>query len=221
MTSHLGFSVEHPSAFADSQLAQDCRDRLIDATLSLCTRCGYEATTVDQIAAAAGLTPHDFARYFATKDAALMSILDDLLQATAVALRSVEAGASPERALLIATTGVLTAIIDDRGVITRDHMLAIAQIFNAHPNLRRQASFARKRILTKALAERMGVAAENRRVRQAVTMWSAIAAGAYLDRHSMGAHYDPGQDDQLQEHMITCFAATFAEVMGKAPSEQI
>jgi hypothetical protein len=95
-------------------------------------------------------------------------------------------------------------------------MLAITQIFTAHPNLRRQASLARKRILTQALAQRMGVAAENRRVRQAVTMWSAVAAGAYLDRHNTAAHYDPGQDDQLGERMITELAATFAEVMGKA-----
>ena len=217
MTNHRGFSGEDPSAYGDNQLAQDCRDRLIDATLNLCTRCGYEATTVDQIAAAAGLTPRDFARYFATKDAALMSVLDDVLQATAVALRSVEAAASPEQALLIATTGVLTASIDDCGVITRDRMLAMAQIFTANPNLRRQASLARKRVLTQALAERMGVAAENRRVRQAVTMWSAVAAGAYLDRRSMAAHYDPGQDDLLGERMISCFAATFADVMGKAP----
>jgi hypothetical protein len=104
-----------------------------------------------------------------------------------------------------------------RGVITRDRMLAIAQIFTALPNLRRQASLARKRILTQALAERMGAAPENRRVRQAVTMWSAVAAGAYLDRHSMAAHYDPGQDDQLEERMTANLAATFAEVMGKAP----
>jgi hypothetical protein len=119
--------------------------------------------------------------------------------------------------VLNATTEVLIAITDGRGVITRDRMLAIAQIFTAHPNLRRQASLARKRILTQALAERMGVAPENRRVRQAVTMWSAVAAGAYLDRYSMAAHYDPGQDDQLEERMTANLAATFAEVMGKAP----
>jgi AcrR family transcriptional regulator len=195
---------------------RDSRDRLIDATLSLCIRCGYEATTIEQIATAAEVTPPDFARYFATKDAALMAVVDDLLQATATALRHVDAAAGPEQ-VLNATTEVLIAITDGRGVITRDRMLAIAQIFTAHPNLRRQASLARKRILTQALAERMGVAPENRRVRQAVTMWSAVAAGAYLDRYSMAAHYDPGQDDQLEERMTANLAATFAEVMGKAP----
>lgn len=111
---------------------RDCRDRLIDATLSVCIRCGYEATTIEQIANAAEVTPPDFACYFATKDAALMAVVDDLLQASATALRQVDAAESPEQALLIATTEVLLAIIDGRGVITRDRMLAIAQIFTAH-----------------------------------------------------------------------------------------
>jgi AcrR family transcriptional regulator len=62
--------------------AQDCRERLIDTTLNVCIRCGYEGTTVDQIAAAADVTPADFSRYFVTTDAAIMSVVDDLLQAT-------------------------------------------------------------------------------------------------------------------------------------------
>jgi AcrR family transcriptional regulator len=197
---------------------QDCRERLLDAALSLCTRCGYEAATIDQIAAAADVAPSDFARYFATKDAVVMSIVEDLLQATAAALRHVEACVSPEQALLDATTDVLTAIIDGRGVITRDRMLAMAQIVTANPNLRTQASLARKRVLTQALADRMGIAPGNRRVRQAVTMWSAIAAGAYLGGRSMADHYDPRQDDQLIERMIAELAATFADVMGDDPS---
>jgi AcrR family transcriptional regulator len=196
---------------------RDRRDQLIDATLDLCIRCGYEATTVEQIAAAAEVTPPDFMRYFATKDAAIMAVVDAPLQATATALRHVDAVAGPEQALLIAATEVLIAIIDGRGVITRDRMLAMAQIVRAHPNLRRQASLARKRVLTQALADRMGVAAENRRVCRAVTMWSAVAAGALMERHRMAADYDPGQDDHLEELMITELAATFGEVMGKAP----
>lgn len=196
---------------------KDCRERLIDATLSLCIRCGYEATTVDQIAAAAGVTPPEFVRYFASKDAVLMSIVEDLLHATAAALTNVDAAASPEQSLLIATTEVLTGAIDGRGVITRDRLLASAQVFTAHPNLRKQASLVRKRLLTQALADRMGVAAGNRRVRQAVTMWSAIVAGSYLGRRTMADHYDPRTDDHLIERMTAELGATFADVMGDNP----
>jgi AcrR family transcriptional regulator len=221
MTNLRDFSGEDPSPFADNHPARDCRDRLIGATLNLCTGRGYEATTVDQIAAAAGLTPRDFARYFATKDAVLMSIVDDVLEATAVALRSVDAAASPEQALLIATTAVLTAIIEGRGVITRARMHAIAPIIGAQPNLRRQASLARKRVLAPAVADRMGLGAENPRVRRAVSMWSAIAAIAEVGSRSMTAYDDLRQDDRLSERVAAQLAAIFAEVMGKAPWEQV
>jgi AcrR family transcriptional regulator len=193
---------------------QDCRERLIDATLSLCSRWGYEAMSVDQIAAAADVSSDDFARYFASKDAVLVSIIEDLLRASADALGDVEPDAGPEQALLIATTKVASRVIDGRGVITRDRMLAVAQVIIAHPDLRQQVSLARKRIMTEALADRLGVTAEDRRVHQAVTRWSAIAAGAYLVGGSMADHYDPRTDDQLIERVTAELSATFADVMG-------
>jgi hypothetical protein len=99
-------------------------------------------------------------------------------------------------------------------VITRDRMLAVAQVIIAHPDLRQQVSLARKRIMTEALADRLGVTAEDRRVHQAVTRWSAIAAGAYLVGGSMADHYDPRTDDQLIERVTAELSATFADVMG-------
>jgi AcrR family transcriptional regulator len=156
--------------------------------------------------------PADFGRYFPTKDAVILAIVDDLVQATAAALRHVDVAAGPEQALLIATTAVMTAITDGRGVITRERMLAMSEIISAQPNLRKQASKARKRMLTQAVAERMGVAAENHRVRQAVTVWSAIATGAYVSRSTMADHYDPSLDDLLEERMVVELTASFTEV---------
>ena len=52
-----------------------------------------------------------------------MSIVEDLLHAIAAALTNVDAAASPEQSLLIATTEVVTGAIDGRGVITRDRLL--------------------------------------------------------------------------------------------------
>jgi AcrR family transcriptional regulator len=206
--------------YLPSVVTQDCRERLIDATLDLCIRCGYEATTLDEIAGAAKVARSDFARYFATKDAVLMCIVEDLVNATGAALRHVDAGVRPEQALLIATTEVITAITEGRGVITCDRMLAMAEIVTANANLRKQASLTRKRVLTQALADRMGVAADNRRVRHAVTTWSAIAAGAYLGAGSMGEHYDPRQDDQLKERGIAELTASFSDVMGDDPPSE-
>jgi AcrR family transcriptional regulator len=198
---------------------KDCRKRLIDATLSLSSRCGYEATSIDQIVAAADVTPDEFARHFASKDEVLVSIVGDLLQASVDELGDVEPDTGLEHALLTATTKAVARVIDGRGVITRDQFLAVAQVLTTDPNLRQQVSLARKRILTPALAVRLGVAEDDRHVQQAVTRWSAIVAGAYLINGSMADHYDPRTDPQLVERMIAEFSATFADVMGDDPPQ--
>jgi AcrR family transcriptional regulator len=206
--------------YGPSVPVRDCRERLIEATLDLSIRCGYETTTIDQIAAAAEASPLDFSRYFATKDAVILAIVEDLVEATGAALKNVDKAESPEQALLIATADVITAITDGRGVITQDRMLAMSQIVASNANLRKHASSIRKRVLAQALGEWMGVAAENRRIRQAVTRWSAVASGAYLATGSMGEHYDPHQDDQLTERGIAELTASFSDVMGDDPPQQ-
>jgi len=197
---------------------QRCREKLIAVTLDLCARQGYEATTIDQITTAAGVASGDFSRYFASKDAVIISLVDDVLHATAAALAQVQKDTDPTEALLIATTEVLTAIFDGRGVMTRDRMLAMAHIVTSTRDLQKQASAIRKQILTQGLAERMRVDPHNRRVQRAVTMWSAIAAGLYSGRQSMPAGYDPRRDDSLPERMIARLAETFVDVMGRAPA---
>lgn len=66
------------------------RARILDAALDLFERQGYDATTVNQIAEAAGVTPMTFFRHFATKDAVLVTDPYDPLIAEAVAAQPVE-----------------------------------------------------------------------------------------------------------------------------------
>ncbi|MBW0019816.1 MAG: TetR family transcriptional regulator, partial [Mycobacterium sp.] len=80
-----------------------CREKLIVATLDLSATRGYDSITVDQIAAAAGVSPNDFTRYFASKDAVIMSLLNDVLHATVAELGRVETDTEPIEALMIAT----------------------------------------------------------------------------------------------------------------------
>lgn len=60
------------------------RARILDAALDLFERQGYAATTVNQIADAAGITPMTFFRHFPTKDAVLVTDPYDPLIAEAV-----------------------------------------------------------------------------------------------------------------------------------------
>src|SRR5512135_400597 len=54
----------------DQRRARGQRNRqaLLDAAVELFTANGYEATTIEQIAAAAGVAPRTFFHHFATKD---------------------------------------------------------------------------------------------------------------------------------------------------------
>lgn len=64
---------------------QRTRARLLAAALDLFARQGYEATTVAQIAAAAGVTEMTFYRHFGTKDQLLLDDPYDPLLAGAIA----------------------------------------------------------------------------------------------------------------------------------------
>ncbi|HET7739958.1 MAG TPA: TetR family transcriptional regulator, partial [Mycobacterium sp.] len=81
---------------------------LIDAAMELCLRQGYENTTVDQIAAAADVSPRTFSRYFATKDAVFLTLIDDYSHEVAIELETVQADVGPLEAMRQAHVAVLT-----------------------------------------------------------------------------------------------------------------
>jgi AcrR family transcriptional regulator len=175
--------VSHWRMWAFFQLAQSLvtvwvmaekhdREKNIDVALDLCKRQGYEATTIDQIAAAVGVTSHAVGRYFATKDAIILSIVDDVVVAVATELARIPPQTSPPdsllaantEALLAANTAVICDIANGAGVITRERMQALAHILTASLDLREKASALGKEVLSVALAERMGVGPEDSRV---------------------------------------------------------
>jgi AcrR family transcriptional regulator len=112
------------------------RERLIDATLELCAAFGYDATTVDQIAAAAHVAPDHFVDYFENKDAVLTAVLDDAEQAIAAAFPHVGGGINPDQALLIAIIEDLAVISEGCSAVTAERLAVIAQTVRAHAALR-------------------------------------------------------------------------------------
>jgi AcrR family transcriptional regulator len=195
----------------------DRRERLIDAALELCARQGYDATTLDQIAAKAGISEADSANCFATTEAILMSIVDDMARATAAALATTPKGIEPERALLSASTAMATAIAEGRGAVPLYRLLAMARVISTTRNLHRTVAAARKRVITKPLADWMGVDPANRRLQHALTMWSAVTASTYVSALDMPDGYEPQRDSELQQRMIESLAQSFADVMGDDP----
>ena len=65
------------------------RSAVVDATMELAATHAYARLTVAEIAAAAGMAPSDFFRYFPGKDAVVLSVLQDLLAAAAAHLPTI------------------------------------------------------------------------------------------------------------------------------------
>ncbi|MGK2881364.1 MAG: TetR/AcrR family transcriptional regulator [Mycobacterium sp.] len=160
---------------------QRTRATLIDAAVELCLRQGYEQTTVEQIAAAADVSPRTFSRYFATKDAVVMTLVDDLVEAVNVELLTI-AREVPElealrlahvRVLLRAATGAVGRLNDERVVL-------MLRIINASPALKSAATDMRENPMN-ALAHRMGVAVDDKRLALVGAVWSSIIVTACGD----------------------------------------
>ncbi|MBX7448893.1 TetR/AcrR family transcriptional regulator [Mycolicibacterium sp. 3033] len=106
------------------------RQALIDAALTLITRQGYDATTVDQIAAAAGVAPRTFFHHFAAKEDILF---DGYAERLSEATRRFRASQSPTLwgALAEAADAVGRAIAE-----APDLFLIRARMYQEVPTLR-------------------------------------------------------------------------------------
>ena len=195
------------------------REQIIDATLKLFVRQGYDATTIDQVAATAGVSPADVTRHFPSTEAVLVAVAGDMARATAAGLNTVAKGTDPVHALLQAGTSALGAIVEGRSEVPLDRLLAMSRIVTATSNLHRKISVARKRVLTQPLADWMGVDPQNRRVRHALTMWSAVVASAYVSALGLPDPYESGHDAGIHQRMISGIRQSFGEVMGDDPEK--
>lgn len=161
---------------------QRTRSTLIDAAVQLCERQGFDNTTVEQIAAVAEVSPRTFSRYFATKEAVIMALIDDMSDALAAQLQHQPADLCAMDALLAAHAEMIkaTASASPDGFTTA-RMFTIARIVNASPSLRLAASEVRPHAVAHALAARMGVGVDHPKVLLAVATWSVILMTAFGD----------------------------------------
>ncbi|NNM47701.1 TetR/AcrR family transcriptional regulator [Knoellia koreensis] len=108
-----------------SRWEPDAGGRLREAALELFATTGYEATTVAQIAARAGLTSRTFFRHFPDKPEVLFAGSDTLEQKMVAALRAAPLEASPRRALDDALD-VAVALLSERADFARRRHHVIA-----------------------------------------------------------------------------------------------
>jgi len=155
---------------------------LIDAALELCLKQGYQQTTVEQIAASAYVSTRTFSRYFPTKDAVFLTLLDDYVLEVADELEAVDAAVGPLEAMRQAHTGVLTRVATRRvGRLTTDRVVLMLRVINASEVLKQAAVEFRHPRMQEVLAKRMGVDEDDPRARLVNVVFSATIVDACGD----------------------------------------
>jgi AcrR family transcriptional regulator len=161
---------------------QRTRAMLIDAAMDLCLRQGYENTTVDQIAAAADVSPRTFSRYFATKDAVFLTLIDDYSHEVAIELETIQSDVGPLEAMRQAHVAVLTRVAKRQvGRITTERVILMLRVINASDTLRQGAVEFKHDMTEVLIAKRMGVNVEDRRRRLVGAVFSSTIVTACGD----------------------------------------
>jgi AcrR family transcriptional regulator len=140
--------------------------RITDSGIRLFLQQGYEATSVDDVAAAAGVSRRTFFHYFESKDDILLSLQSGMGEMIADAVRAAPPGKRPLAA-------VREAVIAVCGTVPPDEMLAIDRLMRSSKTVqaRKQASYiAHERTLFAALREHWPNAADEGALRLVAMM---------------------------------------------------
>ncbi|MDY6996281.1 MAG: TetR family transcriptional regulator [Actinomycetota bacterium] len=195
------------------------RATLIDAAVVLCDRQGFEGTTVDQIAAIADVSPRTFSRYFTTKEAVALALIDEVLGHAADHLARQPRDLDLYEALRCAYIGMAEESKHcAAGGLTADRLLQILRIVVSSPALRHAAIEYRANPVDLVVAQRMGVGVEDRRVKLISAVWGAIMMTALQDATANLTDADGVTVDDV----LVAFEATFVEFVGQiAPLRQV
>jgi AcrR family transcriptional regulator len=163
--------------------------------VTLCLEQGYERTTVEQIADVADVSPRTFSRYFATKDAVMMTLLEDLVDAVATELDRIPFSVPVLEALHRAHVTVLRAVARGQvAELSEERIVLMLRIVNSTPALKAAATQFRPMAAAHALAERMGAEVTDRKVWMVMSVWSAIIVTACGDLVTEGHNLEIGPE---------------------------
>ncbi len=196
------------------------RATLLDAAIGLCDRQGFESTTVDQISAIADVSPRTFTRYFATKDAIALALIDEVLAHTATELARQPRDLDPYEALRRAYTAMaLASKTAPAGGLTEDRLLQIMRIVMTSAALRQAAIDFRASPVDAVMAQRLGTSIDDRRIKLIAAVWGAMLMTSVQEvAHKATDAAGITVDDVLAE-----FELTYADFVGrnKAPRQRV
>ena len=189
---------------------QRTRATLIDAAIELCERQGFEQTTVEQIAAAAEVSPRTFSRYFATKEAVCMALVDDAIDVAAVDLAELPEHMNHLEALYRASVTMYRNTKNAGiGELTAPRLLCTLRIITSSPTLQQAVMEFRPHAVNIELARRMGVGLDDRELRLVAAVWASIIMTALADVSMVTSWRSVDIDD-----VIDRIDETFAQFAG-------
>jgi AcrR family transcriptional regulator len=189
---------------------QRTRTTLIDAAIELCERQGFDQTTVEQIAEIADVSPRTFSRYFATKEAVCLALVDDAVDVAAVELAGLPEDMNHLEALYRAwVTMYRNTKNAGSGELTAPRLICTLRIITSSPALRQATVEFRPHAVNIELARRMGVDLQNRELRLVAAVWASIVMTALADL-AVETNWDGVDIDDAVDRID----ATFAQFAG-------
>ena len=186
---------------------QRTRATLIDAAVELCERQGFDRTTVDQIAAIADVSPRTFSRYFATKDAIALALVDEVVDRTVVELMRQPRGMNHFEALLRSYLAMAdSAKVAPAGELSAERVMCIVRIVLSSPALRQAALEYRANAIDAELANRMGAAVDDRGPKLVSAVWGSILMTALTDLADEGREWSQLSIDDVIDRLEVSFA---------------
>lgn len=182
--------TEQPGLTLAERKRQLVRDELAEAALRLLARQGFEQTTVDQLAVAAGVSRRTFFRYFASKEDVVISSVVVVFEGI---LAEVEARPADEAPAVAIREAVKAVVLEDFAV-EREKSVALIRHTQQIPALR--ARFAERLDLLRddlaaVLARRTGREAPAPRDQFAAGLGLLAFAGALQHWAASDGHADP------------------------------
>jgi AcrR family transcriptional regulator len=215
--------VEEPPAVGlRERKKQRTRAMLVDAAVKLCLRQGYYGTTVEQIAAAADVSARTFSRYFATKEAVLVTVMDDLVDAAANELSAVPSSVPPLEALCRAHSDMLRRVPAGRVPgLNAAKVALMVNVLSSAGELRTAATMARPYPILRDVAARLGAAPSDGRVMMVCGIWASIVATAWANLASEACEvnkFPVVMADRLDEMFADFVDLAAVQTQSKLPS---
>lgn len=189
------------------------RTTLIDVATELCLKHGYDNTTVEQIAAAAEVSPRTFSRYFPTKGAVIAAIVEDVTEFVANELAAQPRDITEYEALFRAHLAAIRparsgAEPSAQASTTSKRLAVLIQIVNASANLvASNFSFRQEAERLPGVAEiarRMGLPVDHDAVHLVIDTWQVIMNTACRGLGQPGN--DPFEPDVICDRITATYA---------------